>query len=185
MASKETREKILNVSTKLFQENDYNKISIRKICKLANISIGSFYHQIGSKENLVRIIYKNINENTFKLVKETKTANYREKLLFMSNTHIDTVEHYGYKYYSYFLKLRLRNFIPFDDYIYVEEVVKAAIDSKEFGDKFDSEFISREFISIGRGVVYEWVNTEGKLDLRATLNTMVNILIDKFENKNV
>lgn len=184
MAINETKNKILNVSVKLFKENDYNKISIRKICKLANISIGSFYHQIGSKENLVRIIYQDINENTLELMKNIKTKSYKEKILLMAKIHIDSVEYYGYKYYSYFLKLRLRNLIPFDDYIYMEETIKAAIDSKELSDNYSSEFISREFISVGRGIVCEWVNTQGKLDLSLTLNTMVNILIDKFENKN-
>ena len=59
MSNNITKTKIIEAAEELFLTNDFKDISIRKICTLAGVSYGSFYHQIKSKENLLVMIREN------------------------------------------------------------------------------------------------------------------------------
>ena len=63
-----TKEKVLAAAEKLFMENDHEEISVRKICAAAGVSNGSFYHHIGSKENLFKTIYYSSDEMRIKIL---------------------------------------------------------------------------------------------------------------------
>lgn len=60
------REKILDVSLKLFKEKGFNQTSIEEITKLAGISKGSFYSYFKSKEELLENIIESLIENVEK-----------------------------------------------------------------------------------------------------------------------
>ena len=62
-----TKEKILSAAEKLFMENDHEDVSVRRICAAAGVSNGSFYHHIGSKENLIKMIYYSSDEMGIKI----------------------------------------------------------------------------------------------------------------------
>ena len=80
-----TKEKILAAAEKLFVENDHEEISVRKICSVAGVSNGSFYHHIGSKENLFKIydlMYRLIDEKLMIVdnIQNQTFSNYKKRI---------------------------------------------------------------------------------------------------------
>ncbi len=51
--SRQTRQKLLDAVIQLAREKTYEAITVQDICRRAGVSTGSFYHQFGSKDDLV------------------------------------------------------------------------------------------------------------------------------------
>ena len=51
--SKETKRKLLDAVIALARRQSYETITVQAICREAGVSVGSFYHQFGSKDELV------------------------------------------------------------------------------------------------------------------------------------
>ena len=73
----------MDIAIKLFSEDNYEDISVSKICSLAGVSTGSFYHQIGSKENLIKITYEAHIEESAKLLEKMTDSSAIEKIKFV------------------------------------------------------------------------------------------------------
>lgn len=187
MTNNKTKDKILNAANKLFIENDYENISIRDVCSLSGVSIGSFYHQIKSKENLMRIIYQSAVNRGINDASELETDSSIEKIIFLITTVIDNSKTYGYKYYKYLLKLGLDGTMDFKrpDSLYniLKGHAEEAILNKEFNNKYSSVYIAQNLMSGVRGALYEWCLMEGKMDVKMIMLSVTHCLIDKFKKK--
>ena len=51
--SKATKQRIFHAAKKILQEQGYESLSLKNICKEAGVSNGSFYHHFDSKEDLL------------------------------------------------------------------------------------------------------------------------------------
>ena len=110
MGDNETRTKIIKAAEELFKQKDYEDISIREICQLADISIGAFYRHIGSKEQLFKIFHIQLGTEALKILFEridNKTP--MEKIFVVIDIYLDLITYFGYKFVKYFLTLSLNN----------------------------------------------------------------------------
>lgn len=64
------KDRILEVATKLFSEQGYEKTSINDICIKANVSKGLIYHHFKSKENIIKKIYSSATKEMLSMNKE-------------------------------------------------------------------------------------------------------------------
>ncbi|MEG1577368.1 MAG: TetR/AcrR family transcriptional regulator [Oscillospiraceae bacterium] len=62
--SRQTRQKIYDVSMKLFEERGFDGVKVTEICEEADVAIGSFYHFYPSKEHLL-LAYTDALEDHF------------------------------------------------------------------------------------------------------------------------
>ncbi len=185
--SQETQRRIMDIAIKLFSEDNYEDISVSKICSLAGVSTGSFYHQIGSKENLIKITYEAHIEESAKLLEKMTDSSAIEKIKFVIDRYLIHALAYGYKYYRYFFKLGLDNKLPLrvDNSVtmhsYIKSLTELGVANNEFSKKYSSSHICRAILSVARGTVYEWCLAEGKFDLKASLSLYLDILLKEFE----
>lgn len=175
--------KIIKVSIKLFKKYDYEKVSVKNICALSEISIGSFYRLIKSKENLIKMVYEYISLKNSKKVKKIKDKSSIEKIFFLIDVHIESVLHFGYKYYKQFLGMMLDNEIFLDTgilmYPILKKFVSEGIKNNEFTDKYTEDFIYNSIISVIKGEIYEWACFNGETDIKSNLSILLNILMDE------
>ena len=59
--SAETQKKLIGAVIRLAHEKSYEIITVQEICRAAGVSTGSFYHQFGSKDELVKDAYRTID----------------------------------------------------------------------------------------------------------------------------
>lgn len=181
-----TKEKILKAAQKLFSENDFDQVSIKQVCELANVSNGSFYHQIGSKENLIRELYLSICEKAItKLVKIIKGKNSIEKILALVEVHVEYTLLYKYKFSKQLFLLSLRSENPESEpnilYDFLEQYIAEAFQEGLFSEDYNKEHILMTLISVMNGFSYEWCVTDGKLDLKEKVFSAITFLIEKYK----
>lgn len=59
--SQETQRKLIDAVIRLAQEKRYETVTVKEICAAAGVSTGSFYHQFGSKDDLVLATYQKVD----------------------------------------------------------------------------------------------------------------------------
>lgn len=60
--AKETKKRLIEAVIELVKEKGYDNVSVRDICRRANVSSGSFYHHYKSKEMLVMDAYYHVDQ---------------------------------------------------------------------------------------------------------------------------
>lgn len=183
-----TKDRILKAAQKLFSEYDHDHVSIKQICTLAKVSNGSFYHQIGSKENLMKVLYIELSEKAIlKLIKKSKAQTSIEKIIAIIDMHITYAIKYGYNFIKQILLLNLKSEDPtkepdvFNDFM--EQYVREAISEERFDNSYKRDHIILSLVSSINGLIYEWVLSEGKIDLKTEAEIMTNLLLERFKRK--
>lgn len=59
--SRETQQKLLDAVIQLTKEKRYESITVQDVCRVAGVSTGSFYHQFGSKDDMVLVASQKID----------------------------------------------------------------------------------------------------------------------------
>ena len=59
--SQETQRKLIDAVIQLAREKRYEAVTVKEICAAAGVSTGSFYHQFGSKDDLVLATYQKVD----------------------------------------------------------------------------------------------------------------------------
>jgi len=83
--SARTKNEIINVAGRLFDERGYDKVKIEDIVAEVGVTRGAFYHYFKSREELIYTVYiKSLEDaNLYELAMEQKTLNGLEKLRFV------------------------------------------------------------------------------------------------------
>lgn len=93
----QTREKILDISVKLFYEKGYEQTSIQDIMDALNLSKGGIYHHFKSKEEILEAVMQRrtqyVTDLLHGIIQNTKASSGKEKLkkiLYQLGTDIET-----------------------------------------------------------------------------------------------
>ena len=181
MSSNETKLKIIETAKNLLLSDNTQGLSIRKICASSKISYGSFYHHMKSKENLMLLIRKNVvEEGMAEFLKKTENKAPLEKIIILSNFYINYIVSYGYKFCGYFIALAVENPVfasPPGALLFLPDLIKEAIESKDFNSKYEVDYINRALLSVLRGSVFEWCSNKGISDLKSDVSITFGLLI--------
>ncbi len=182
-----TKEKILSAAEKLFMENDHEEVSVRRICAAAGVSNGSFYHHIGSKENLIKMIYYSSDEMGIKIfLQKSKNKNIFEKIELIADIYTDFALKYGPKFCKHIIYLKLSDhFIDSETYLLGSQMkllIKDAYSNNYFNNEYTENFILSVFLTTIRGFAYEWSTQNGEGDLKKYTLSAIKILINQFKN---
>lgn len=188
MKDDETRDIIIKAAEELFKQKDYEDISIKEICRLANTSIGSFYRHVGSKEKLFKIFHLNLGAKAMGRILEcTNNKAPMEKITVIINIYLDFILHYDYKFVKYFLSLSLENEIfanpPGALDAFLKDYIDEASENGEFNPKYNADYVYRAVFSSLRGATFDWCMNMGVSDLRGEYNATLNTLLDGFAKK--
>ena len=70
----ESRRKLLEAATELFNEKGYQETGVQEICVHAGLSVGVFYHYFNSKQELLQAILRSKNDELMELIATESTA---------------------------------------------------------------------------------------------------------------
>jgi AcrR family transcriptional regulator len=194
--SNNVKEKIIEASTKLINNYGYEYVTVRNICKMANVSNGTFYHHFKNKDELMSYyilrgydIFKTKNMREW----EEQSAQYRAiNLLTWFATYFSEL---GMEFVSSYYStknqaLNVRN--PSGTEIHFEIVNKivsqleAAQNEGMISNDRDVKNIYNELNIIFFGNVFDWCLCNCCFDLAKQVNKMIKIhlnyyLADKYK----
>lgn len=97
--SQRTIEAILSVSSKLFLEKGFDRISVQDIANKANISKGAIYHHFSSKEEIINAVLdsqvKDVEDKLKLWFNEADGFTARDKLIYALKKNIEEHEKYS------------------------------------------------------------------------------------------
>ena len=172
----ETKSKIVNSFSALLEESDFNSITIRAICKHANVSIGSFYTYFKSKDSVLmeledRLDQIFISSDTL----EMDDLEASEKIIELLKRVVDKAtarEIVTLKYlYSSYLFTKKSPFISKErgQYITIDAIIVSGQNENSITSEMHSNNITRNLIRFIRGIVFDWLILEGEYDIKSVL----------------
>ncbi|MEA4895669.1 MAG: TetR/AcrR family transcriptional regulator [Oscillospiraceae bacterium] len=78
-----TRRKLFSAGLQIFSERDMDSVCIKDICSAAGVSVGTFYHYYGSKEDLLLEAYRFFDEEIVTRARRKKYGSVLEALYFI------------------------------------------------------------------------------------------------------
>lgn len=182
--SEATRALILNSAIELAQEVGFEKLSIRAICKRADVSVGAFYHHFESKEHLINESFLHFDIT----LSDDARAQYAAmppldalKAVLLDQTRFTAMQGYVLvtEYYRALLQNRHRGAVNPERLYYraVRSCVKRAQAEGLFVNTLSATEITELFVRFVRGCLIDWCLHDGAYDVCALTEREVDVLI--------
>lgn len=160
-----TKKKLERVALKLFTKQGFDRVSIRDICKEADVSVGTFYHYFESKEHvfLERYTHQADQLNQCFLRFEDRPA--KERILELACCYAENVQNAGVE------MMRL-----------LYNPKSAAGREQGTLRQLFSQILTQEreveLLLLGvQGVVYDWCKSGGEYDLREKMFEFLEVVL--------
>lgn len=175
-----TKKKIYDTTVDLLETCDFNEVTIRKICKEADVSTGTFYLYFKSKHEILLETYKDVDAifrnadllnrrdlNCLKRIEEI----IRIQITFASEQNIDISKvlyaHHINSYNTDFFSEER------DFFLILNAIVAAGQDNGEIADFLLSEEITWKILRFSRGMIFDWLSRGADYDIvEVTLNDL-------------
>lgn len=167
----EEKKKIFDVALNLMEDIGYEKMTIRKICKEADISIGKFYHYFSSKQELLSFFYSEANSRYEAECKQSISGKtIQEQIILFYKWYGTYVESFGVEFVTNFFS----NTNPaMNTHIYNNPVIMITnnlfIGAIQNGYKLKYEKtvndLSCDICVIVKGAIFDWCVRHGEFSL--------------------
>ena len=189
--SRKVKENILSSVNKLMNSYGYEYLTIRNICKMANISTGTFYHHFKNKDEVMSFFVSKGYEQ-YKKKRQEKSNNFQphEKIIdlltwmswYYSEMGLDFVSNY------FSGKNKILNVRDFSNLTrYHKEIImdllsylEKAQNEKIIVSDIQKEEIYNELNIIFFGTVFDWCLCEGKYLLTNKMERMLRIHFNNY-----
>lgn len=177
------KKKIVDTIACLVDENGLKNISIKQICKEADISIGTFYHYFESKDTIVYDMFEVLNEYFFDnedFIRSQKTS--KESAIFFAKSFGEFAEEWGYHANVLISSARVRKkliSIPDHDmWNILKSILEEAIEKGEISDVYDADFYTHSIKAIIRGSLLEWIYKKDDFNVTDTITKRVECFLN-------
>ena len=182
----ETKRKLTQTAFALFAEYNYDVVTIDDICKRAGLTKGAFYHNFGSKENLVVLSYnRQLDEYITSHFALEDTAPLSEQLYDLYMTVLDFAERMGKPATrrSYLAQINSCVYLKIPGRAYVDSLI-ALVDRglRENAFRAPLSDIEAYMLLTGTftGLLLEWSTHEEKPDIpdwRSLIRTQLSLIL--------
>jgi len=182
-----TKKKIFDTTVDLITQMGFDKVTLRGICKEANVSIGTFYLYFDSKQDILFEIYKDrdilFNESDILTRKDLNSFGKIKELIKIQmnigeNLNIDILKQiYMYHIHShneYFFSEKRSFFVSLNG------VILEGQNNKELRNDISSKEISWKILRFVRGIIFDWLIHDGKYALEETAIEELSLYLNVF-----
>lgn len=182
-----TKEKIYKAAVEIMKEKGYEYLSISNICKVANISNGTFFYHFKTKEDLLSYYLRE------RFIKYRETHNFKvdglpfdEKIIAYYKCYTSYVQENGIEFISNYYTpknsaLNTRVYHE-DNPQLIYEFVRCCLNEAEekclIKSEYSSIFYAETCCMIIKGIVFEWALSNGNVDM----HQMIDIILRTFLN---
>lgn len=178
------RQEIMDCIMEIVNKEGYESLTIRDICKKANISIGTFYHYFEEKSDILRVLFKGIDdffEN--EVVGQFGEDSLKNILIFVKNYASYCVKS-GVKINKEIATAPLNNM----DKSYlssnrslstiIHQVVLEGQDKEQITMKYSAQQIAQMVLVCMRGYCADWSKCNGSYDLEQAIELHFKVLAE-------
>lgn len=161
----QTKDRIFTSAIELFNEIGFDKVTIRQICKKAEVAIGTFYLHFTSKHEILYEIYHKADDIfEYKKISERNDLNPFEKIVELIRIQFSMGSVVNFKsdavkqLYVYQLESDNKYFLSEDRKFYKElfKIVDAAQANGEMRNDVSCHDICWRILRFSRGIIFDW-----------------------------
>lgn len=185
-----TKKKLMEISMNLIAKYGFDNVTINQICEEANVSIGAFYHHLGSKTGIIIEGYDECDayfEDVISNLIEDKS--YFDLILEYIGFQMQYAVDSGVDFMIQLYRAQLANgneFFLSEDRSLVKGLyylINRALEEKELEAEIDCKQIGNEVLIITRGLIFNWCQCEGSFNLRKKADIMVRNYLYVYQYK--
>ncbi|MEN1759950.1 TetR/AcrR family transcriptional regulator [Anoxynatronum sibiricum] len=183
----ETKQKILETATRLFEQRGFREITVTDICREAGISVGTYYYYYPTKYAVLEKIFADIDDYFREVVTpqiaELRVSGIRAQVL----TFFDAYAHYtveqGLGFVKKLYEVQNNLFRVKGRYlqVYLAEIITRGQETGELATDLSPEEMVDYLFVAARGVVYHWALHDGEYDLVADMHRYLSRLFRTLE----
>lgn len=188
---KQVKEHIYKAAMELLREYGYEYITVKNICKLANVSTGSFYHYFKNKDDLMSNFfleaYEKFTEEGMLQPSEDLLENILQFFLlyseFCQEQGLDFIRNF-YTPFNRSMDMRLSS--DSDGQCKLPSMADAEIYIKEAQDKgildtrITAEQLADDLCTIEKGCIYEWCVSDGEFMIRDLVERLLRNYLSSY-----
>lgn len=185
----ETRERIYVTATRLIGEEGFDQVSVERICKLAGVAKGSFYHHFKTKADLIVEGYSLCDRYFEEKVRGhfrsvDAPGRIREFIAHQVSYAVETGLDLIRQVYKSQLENGTRFFISAERSLpaILRELVVEGQSSGELRSDLDPGYVVDYLLRFSRGLIYDWCLREGAYDLEAAAREACGRLVPIFRS---
>lgn len=181
-SGKKTKELIFRTALKILKENGYDKMTVRRICKEANVSNGSFYHFFKNKDELM-VYYYTMSADAFLAGQSEamKQADLYHQLLLCHQWYIKYTSDFGLDFCINFFNSNNRSIDPKYMYNAYYEIARKCLKEKpeEIREGYEVENIAKELCILAKGIIFDWSAARGSYDIDEQATRLFTIYLNE------
>lgn len=177
------KKKIIDATIALIRTKGADAVTVRSVCREADVSIGSFYHYFRDKDDLMMFFLRETSFDGFPL--ETDLSRPGDRI---SELYMHLIERYmelGLDFMKSFYStgnLSLSAYMGEEEGCFAPDTVmarsekelNAARDARYIKKEADIHLLCKDICTIVKGCVFEWCLNDGKPDVEAILYRIIN-----------
>ena len=176
--------RIFDIALALMEEIGYEKMTIRRICDEANISIGKFYHYFSSKQELLRFFYDQANKDYAQQCAASLAGkDIKDQIVDFYTWYAGYLEEYGVEFVTNFFNNQnpaMNTHIYSNPIIAITDdlIFRAVQDGYKVIGEGTVHDLSCDLCTIVKGAIFDWSVRHGEFSLKEYVNSLLRRCID-------
>lgn len=192
-----TKQKLFNTAAELFDQYDFNEVTVDRIVEAAGVAKGTFYIYFESKDELIAAFlsdYASRVDMDYRATMDTFPSDMHTSQILLSliskisDTLTGTI---GFQSMRTVYKLQLTDAIDMSAvmgynrelYGMFSDILERGFERDEFSFRQSVEELTRHFVMAIRGLSYEWCIRYPDFDLKAQALSHFQILLDGIKSR--
>lgn len=188
-SNEDNKQKIIDATVHLIKTKGADHITVRGVCKEADVSIGTFYHYFRDKDDLMMFFVRTTPFNDAEL--ETPLSDIASRIselyMMLIDLYLDLGEDFMKSFYST-SNLSLSAYMGEEDGCFAPDTVmarsevelQAALDAGYVDAKTDVHTACMDICTIIKGCVFEWCLVNGDMDIRKSVYRIIGNYLNPF-----
>ena len=185
----DSKQRIIDTTIDLIRKNGADYITVRNVCAAADLSIGTFYHYFRDKDDLLMYFVRETSFESCSLKTPLNMIGDRISELYMRL--ITRYMEFGLDFMKSFYTAGNRSlsaymsevdgkFEPGTVMARSEREIAAAQEQGMIKKSANAHEICMDICTIVKGCVLEWCLMEGNMDIKTTLQRIINLYIQNY-----
>lgn len=181
----EKRKQIIEATKSIMDEIGFENVTVRGICKAANISIGTFYHYFNDKGDIIIQLYTSVDEYLSEIeIEKLSDEDELKNIITFSEEYGRFVADSGLSVAKQIFGAAINTesnqiyrSIERDINRIIFNIIKRAKEKEQINTDFSTEEISNMILINIRGIVFDWCKFRGQYDLVEQIRNSIGIFV--------
>ena len=173
--SQQVKQKIFDAALTLIQEKGYEYVTVNNVCQTAHVSVGSFYHHFGNKDELLSYYFVAGYERYKNESQPPDTDDYIEQILYVFGLYVRFCLDQDIRFLKNFYTPANRSLYIAVDQVNddthlpilakVYSVLEKARKNNQLPQEINTQGLAEDLCTLEKGCIFEYALSDGRYPL--------------------